>query len=185
MAQKLGESRIAKCFHKAREAFRKLKPDKSRRIISKKEQHRLNMDFVQAAREGNDEAIKRLLKLGADINAKNDVNTPALMWTAYNGDTKICAFLISNGADVNVGDGRNRTALMHAATSGQTETCAFLLEKGANINARDKDGQTALGKAEMWDRKETVKFLKLYTIRNILGKKEADRFLSVFNKCIQ
>jgi len=109
-----------------------------------KDMSQLNKDLLYAAREGDIEAVKRLLAKGADVNAKDNWGITALMWTAWPGHTEIVNLLISKGADVNAKDKNGRTALMEAAAGGHTEIVEMLMERGADVNSKDNYGITTL-----------------------------------------
>src|SRR5690242_17293884 len=57
--------------------------------------------------------LERLLKLGADVNRRNDANATALMWAAT--DLEKTRLLVAHGADVNARSTDMRTPLMIAA----------------------------------------------------------------------
>ena len=62
------------------------------------------------------EIVKYLLENGADINAKDNYGTTALMKASSNGQLEIVQFLIENGADINIKNNEGKTALDVAAT---------------------------------------------------------------------
>jgi len=121
MAQRLNESSIAGYAKKARKyLFRKLKSDKSRKIVNKNERNRLNDSFLKAAAEGRTKRVERLLRLGANVNARDGIrNMTALMWAAHHGHMETCALLIENGADIAAKDiPFGNTAFMLAKSFG-------------------------------------------------------------------
>ena len=77
--------------------------------------------------------LERLLKLGADVNKRNDANATALMWAAT--DLEKTRVLLAHGADVNARSSDMRTPLMIAARRpGNSATVKLLLDHGANPN---------------------------------------------------
>ena len=99
-------------------------------------------------------AVKRLLKPGVDIDARDEFGKTPLMEAAkYNKNPKITEFLIKSGADVNACDSLDRTALHYAVgvdwspqggNRGDPEVTKTLLKAGANTEARDGFGNTPL-----------------------------------------
>ena len=83
-------------------------------------------DLFQAAFEGNTSKIEKLIKKGADVNAKDENGAPVLMAAAANGQTEIVKMLLDKGADVNVKDKDGKTALMYAADRGHTDIVKLL-----------------------------------------------------------
>jgi len=180
MAQRLRESNAKKATKQLDLTKQKLPTE--RRKPSKKEQKRLDDNLANAAKDGNNRETKRLLEAGADVNAREGSET-ALMMAAGHGHAKACLLLLENGADVGAKNSMGWTAL-HWAAFSDAQICAALLEKGARIDETDSHGKTALIYAKSHNNAETAGFLRLYSIRKMLGK-DADRFIYVFNECIQ
>jgi ankyrin repeat protein len=123
----------------------KQKPPAEKMRLTPEERDRINVDFFEAVKEGKKADIERLLKKGADMEARDEEGRTALMIAARNGRTDICAMLLAKGADIESGGVYyGWTPLMWAAWGKNTETCAFLIEKGANVNATNKYGRNAL-----------------------------------------
>ena len=71
-----------------------------------------------AARNGHEDAVRRLVKGGADLNLKNGDNASATMVAIYNDRFDMAAMLVELGADVN--DGSLYTAVeMRESTTDQ------------------------------------------------------------------
>lgn len=98
----------------------------------------LNVDeMLQAALNGNLQAIKNALENGFDPESTDSDMHTLLMMAAYNGHGKIVALLLDKGASVDHRDIMNRTALMYASTGPFNETVTLLLDAGANPNLVD------------------------------------------------
>jgi ankyrin repeat protein len=95
----------------------------------------------KAARKGNIEIAKLMLKIGADIEQRATIGTP-IYWAASSGQKEFIEFLINAGASLDNIDNEGST-LMHAACiMPDLKTIEYLFEKGFEINARDKNNFT-------------------------------------------
>ena len=103
-----------------------------------------NIKLIRSSMFGNKETVKKLLKEGADVNAKNSDGYTALILASSNGRTEIVKMLLEKGADVNATDKYVYTALELASRNGHTEIVAMLLDNGADVNAKNVYGYTAL-----------------------------------------
>ena len=101
--------------------------------------------LLEAARDGNIEAVKQHLAAGTDVNAKASRG-----WTPLHSvaTKEIAELLIANGADVNAKGDRDATPLHGAAFNGHAENAELLIAAGADVNAKVNDGRTPLDLAE-------------------------------------
>jgi ankyrin repeat protein len=94
--------------------------------------------------------IRRLVRMGADVNAGNDYGDTPLHRAAYHGHTEQVRLLLKNKADVARRAQRGETPLLYAARpDGHPETVLALLEGGADSNVADNFGNTPLHGAAM------------------------------------
>lgn len=114
--------------------------------------------LMNAATNGNLEAVRLLLTKGADVNAvsgppsqpvKNGlINLGQLtpLMVASTGPADVVKALIAAGARLDAADARGMTALMMAAATdhGELETVTTLLARGADVRATSLDGETAM-----------------------------------------
>ena len=100
-----------------------------------------------------------LVDLGADVNAKDDKGSTALIEASYGGDRETVSTLVEIGADMNAKDNYGNTALILASDEGYTDTVSILLKNGADVNEITKDGSTALMRASGEGHSETVSVL--------------------------
>lgn len=107
--------------------------------------------LIQAAEEGELEAVQRLLQRGAEVDACDDCRWTAMMRAAMNGHTPVVQLLLDHGADINARDKGGYTALMVAAANGYIDTVQLLLARGAEVNVQDKDMSWS---ALLWAAKE-------------------------------
>lgn len=87
--------------------------------------------LMYAAEFGHVEVGKLLLANGADINAVDNYNDPALNVAAFHGQLEFAKMLVEMGADLSVRGYANQTALGHAISRGHEDVTTFLREAGA------------------------------------------------------
>jgi ankyrin repeat protein len=104
----------------------------------------LDEALVWAAKSGRDEAIARLVELGARVDADPYRGTP-LTWAAVNGRVSSVRLLVQLGADPNQRGtfggpehGEGVTALHVSAQAGRAEAARALLAAGADPSVRDR-----------------------------------------------
>jgi ankyrin repeat protein len=100
---------------------------------------------ADAARQGNREAVRALLKQGEDVNAAQGDGMTALHWAASNNDVDLAAMLIYAGGNLRAATRINGyTPLLLAARAGHTPIIRLLLERGADPNQASIAGTTPL-----------------------------------------
>ena len=93
------------------------------------------------------DAVVKLIRIGADVNARNDYGVTPLSLACSNGNAQIIETLLKAGADPNATVRSGETPLMLAARTGNVEAVRLLLTYRAAVNANETwNGQTAL----MW-----------------------------------
>lgn len=129
------------------------------------------------------ETAKLILKAGADIESKTNINHhsiygdhTALGIAASKGHTNMLAFLLGQGADVNAVCMGGRTPLMIG--SNHSKITAKLLAKGAVVNAQDDNGRTALMNAVLSRNAITVNLLLEHRARTSLKDKDGETAFS-------
>jgi hypothetical protein len=145
--------------------------------------------LILAAQCGQDNVVKLLLEMGADVNGEDNYGRSALATarkisthklllhsgadiehrdidgktplinTAIFEHTEVLRNLIEEGADVNATDNLGGTALIYAAQKEDTEIVTNLILAGADVNATDCNGTTSLMWAANSDNLNTVKVL--------------------------
>lgn len=94
-----------------------------------------------AVRRGDADAVRTLLRDGADVNASAGDGMTALHWAADGGEVEIAAILIAAGANVDavtrLGD---YTPVHLASRQGTASLIEALLEAGANPNSNSTAG---------------------------------------------
>jgi len=92
---------------------------------------RINAKFLAAAHAGNKQKVEELLKKNADVDARTQEGSTAIMLAAQQGHKEIVKILIDKGADVNAEDKHQMTALTLAIQEGHTEIVDLLKKAGA------------------------------------------------------
>lgn len=108
----------------------------------------------------DEKMTKLLLKYGADVEVKGDVqNMSALMEASRNGNIEQAMLLINAGSNVNHKDDLGRTALHYAAGNLNANLAVYLLKNGAYVDAQDYEGNSALMRATQKGDYDLVKVL--------------------------
>ncbi|CAL4119741.1 unnamed protein product, partial [Meganyctiphanes norvegica] len=96
-----------------------------------------------AVQNGKYEAIKLLVKLGADVDKREtSFNGTALLQAAAVGQDLAIITLLDLGADINAKNIYANTALHMAAQEGHTGAVQVLLDHNADIHSRDYNGES-------------------------------------------
>jgi uncharacterized protein len=90
------------------------------------------------------QAIKELVRQGADVNTRSKRGDTALIWASAWGDAAFARDLLDRGADVNQANERRVTPLMVAAGWNHAGVARLLLERGARVDVADAGGLTPL-----------------------------------------
>ena len=149
----------------------------------------LNRDLLDESYNGSVEEVKRLLLMGADINAKNDFGLTPFELAVVGNNCSVVEYFLQLGQNPNLERGGG-TPLMSAAANGNiellklllkygadpdlpgdgkanalmsatghTEIFKILVSHGANIHARDNYGRTVLIWAALHGTEEVVTLL--------------------------
>jgi ankyrin repeat protein len=101
-----------------------------------------NTPLMYASASGSLDMMRQLLTAGADVKAKNNFESTALMWCSSNLEK--VRLLIDKGADVNAHSKQGRTPLVIAAAhDGNIDVIRLLIKKGADVNAGGPAGASA------------------------------------------
>jgi len=92
-------------------------------------------------------AVKRLLRMGADLKLGNNYGATPMSLAAEVANTEMLKVLIEAGADPDSPNPDGMTALLAVSRTGNVEAAQVLLKAGAKVDAKEKfGGQTPL----MW-----------------------------------
>ena len=130
----------------------------------------------EAAENGNEALVKRLLKAGADVNGlATGTRWSPLMYAGFMGYIGVAKVLLDAGADVNLVNRAGQTALSVAVHGAQmapdvrsnekpprsyVKTVRVLLAKGADAMVDKWDGMTPLEMAKESGLKSLIPILK-------------------------
>jgi uncharacterized protein len=103
-----------------------------------------DLRLVDAAKNRDTEAVRRLLKQGVSVNASQPDGFTALHWAAQWDQADMADLLIRAGGQVSAADHYGVTPLSLACTNGSVSMVGRLLEAGANPNAARVYGETVL-----------------------------------------
>ncbi|MCY4571828.1 MAG: ankyrin repeat domain-containing protein [Gemmatimonadetes bacterium] len=91
---------------------------------------------ADAAQRGDLDAVRRLLRDGADVNAPQGDGMTALHWAAERGDGPLCEVLLYAGARVDAGTRIGHYTPLHlAARAGSVALVEMLMEAGSDPGA--------------------------------------------------
>src|SRR5436190_691097 len=100
--------------------------------------------LVAAAKNGDRDAVRSLIKSGTNVNAAEGDGTTALHWAAYRDDLDSADALIRAGAKINVANDLGATPLWLASLNGSAAMARRLLQAGATPNLALLAGETPL-----------------------------------------
>jgi len=116
--------------------------------------------LMRAAWSGDIAAVKVELEAGADVNARSNTGSTALLAATLKSHDEIVDLLLGHGAEV---DGRNtpgNTPLMVAVRNGDVAIVRLLLRNGADINVTNKRGESPFSIARASGNKEIIALLQ-------------------------
>ncbi|XP_048246291.1 death-associated protein kinase 1-like [Haliotis rufescens] len=118
-------------------------------------------DLLEASREGNMAAVKRILAAGrADVNSRGVVGLTPVMSTAHGGHRDVVELLVSEGADVSLVDEDGTNILHYACWGGDVETVKFVLSLNVvDINCRGRGSRTPVMAAAFKGHRDVVELL--------------------------
>jgi len=100
------------------------------------------MELIEAARDGNNKIVKKLLEQGAPVNAKDKDGKTALNQAAFLGRLETVKLLLDSNAIVDRKDNYGGTPLFWAVCGANFEIVKLLFDHGAKINAKPMGGQS-------------------------------------------
>jgi hypothetical protein len=104
-----------------------------------------------ASENGQVEAVRLLLKCGADVDARGMMDQSPLRIAVAHKRLHVVQCLLDHGADVNCQDADNSTPFSVATMLGYLEIVRALLEHDADLNFRYNDGRTPIHRASSYN----------------------------------
>ena len=98
----------------------------------------------QAAAAGDAQAVRDLLRRGANIEARDDRGRSPLLLATHAAAIEAARVLIEAGADVNAMDDISDSPYLYAGAEGPLEILRMTLEHGADLASVNRYGGTAL-----------------------------------------
>ncbi len=100
--------------------------------------------LIDAAKSGDTELLRSLLKQGAKVDAVEGDGTTALHWASYRDNLESADLLIRAGAKIDAANDLGATPLWAASQNGSAAMVRRLLRAGANPNLALLAGETPL-----------------------------------------
>lgn len=146
-------------------------------------------ELLEAASDGDNRKVKKLLAKGADVNAlSTEHGRSALIIAAFKSQINpinslnIVRLLINHGADVNLQDNQGETALMWASIQGNEGIVEALMKKGPDVDLQNNKGWTALMYASANSHKNVLKMLLKNTTKVNLQDSDGWTALMLFSR---
>ena len=111
------------------------------------QQAELDRSLIAASWENDVAGARRLVRAGADVNAKDETEQSAFLIASSEGYLDLLELTLRKGADVRSLDSFDGTALIRAAERGHADIVGRLLRTGIRVNHVNNLGWTALHEA--------------------------------------
>lgn len=115
--------------------------------------------LIVAAEKGDAATVRRLLRAGADIRARDGRGRTALLAATHGNRVEAARLLIAAGSDVNAKDALDDSPFLYAGAEGRNEILKMTLKAGADLRSTNRYGGTALIPAAHHGHVATVKIL--------------------------
>ncbi|TVY45537.1 Ankyrin [Lachnellula subtilissima] len=96
----------------------------------------LESTILWASRIGDQQIVEKLLNLGTNIEAKDDIGSTPLIEASKKGNLDVTKLLLKRGADIEQTNAESETPLSCASLEGSEDIVALLLENHVQIDVR-------------------------------------------------
>ncbi len=110
----------------------------------------LNINLMVAASKGYGNEVIRMMKMGADVNAKGFDNVTPLIYAVANNFKRVTEIILGYDPDLEARTNDDETALIIASRMGYFEIAEMLIRKGADVNATDRFSASSLHYAAIY-----------------------------------
>lgn len=137
----------------------------SHRIFYEKPSEGPNAAWFDAVKQGNLEAVKRMVDAGQNLEVKDEASLgqTALGWAAFIGYFDMVQYLVDKGADIRATDKADVYNTVKSAVMGKNaDVVKYLHERLKNEidwNAKESDGETLFMVAAVDGRLDVVKYI--------------------------
>lgn len=107
-------------------------------------QQTMNDQLIAAAERGDTAALERLIRAGAQVDARDARGRTAAMAATHGRQPAALQALIAAGADLNIRDSRQDNPLLYAGAEGLIEILRLAIAAGADTRITNRFGGTAL-----------------------------------------
>lgn len=113
-------------------------------FLKNQQRRKLARELLAAAKAGNEEAVRSLLKRGASAEFADEGGYRALHVASYAGNLGVARALLGAGADVYATENSGSTPLHFASRISHVDLVKALIASGADVNAKDLHQNTPL-----------------------------------------
>lgn len=129
----------------------------------------LNNELFTAISEGNVASVLDLIGRGADVNAKNDAGTPAIIYACQRNQNSIAKTLLEAGADGSATDSNGNNLTAHAIEKSNVYILSLLgseADLNGNVSLREKNNNLGSSRIvplkEAFQNKDAYNFIKTF-----------------------
>ena len=143
-------------------------------ITEEDKKQKPNAALIAAAKAGDEEAVRRCLRDGADPNAADGDGQTALIHATMKNQVGCMEALAEAGPDLDKAGVGGVTPLIQTVYDGHTAAVEWLLGRGADWRLADYDGKTALDLAKMFNKAEAAAALEAWIAEHGSGEPEPE-----------